>query len=106
MPRREYHWTLRQTIRRDGVPQYQVPRVLRVPGMFTAHGSFVASTEHWVLGVQMWRSDGEGSAGFRVGIGPLYWEVYTARLLTRRAVERRMARRLVVEAEEHLGASL
>lgn len=101
----EKHWTLRQTIRREGVPQYQVPRVLRVPGVCTAHGSLVASTEHWVLGMQVWRSDGEGSAGFRVGVGPLYWEVYTGRLLTKRAVERRMAARLVAEAEEHLGAS-
>jgi len=104
-------WTLKRTVHdtahpRDGEPyaySYNVPRTVRIPGLVTAHGQLVLDTEHLVFGAQIWlRDDDDGMAGFRVGIGPLQWEVLCARLYTRRAVIRRRARDLVAETEKYL----
>lgn len=104
-------WTLTRTVHdvakpRDGEPyeySYKVPRALVISGVFRATGSLVFDTDNLVIGLQVWlRDDDDGMAGWRLGIGPIQWEVLCGRLYTKRAVARRRARQLVVETEEHL----
>lgn len=101
-------WTLQRTVhdvtKSGRCYTYRVPRVLRIPGVCTLQGAFVLDTSYVVLGFTAWRADVDdgGSAGFRVGVGLICWEVYVGRLLSRRAVERRAAADLIEQTEQHL----
>lgn len=105
------YWTLQRTVhdrkygKPDGEPYtYRVPRVLRIRGVCALHGFVEIDTAYWLLGLSAWRADPDdgGSAGVRFGIGPLHWVVYVGRLLSKRAVRKRLAAELIQQTEQHL----
>lgn len=83
---------------------YKRPRVLRIPGVAALWGSLVFATDDFVLGVFWWvaHEDEDGSSGARFGIGPLFVQIYAGRLLSRRAVRKRLAAELIAQTEQHL----
>lgn len=102
------HRTVHDTKRggdHDGEPYtYRVPRVLRIRGVCALHGAFEFDTTFVLVGFSAWRADPDegGSAGFRLGVGPVCWVVYVGRLYSKAAVRRRLAAELVEQTERHL----